>query len=165
MRIEVGQVVAKKYKLVRFLGRGSAGEVWVAHHTTLREDVALKLLTRAPETEHVESRATAAARFLFEAQVAARLSRKTRHIVRVTDHGEDDGLAYIVMELLEGETLEQRRLRESPLPVEAIRKVIAQIARALAQAHAEKVIHRDLKPANVFVTRDEDGGLLVKLLD
>ena len=104
-RIEVGQVIAERYELARPLGRGSMGEVWLAHHRTLDEDVALKLLTRAPAPEEIEDPATALARFRFEAQVAARLSRKTRHIVRVTDNGEEDGLPYLVMELLEGETL------------------------------------------------------------
>src|ERR1700727_1040966 len=109
MDIDVGRVVGGKYELVRLLGRGSMGEVWSAHHRTLGEKLALKLLTQqapAPD-EELEDRATAAARFQFEAQVAARLSRKTRHIVRVTDHGEEDGLAYLVMEQIEGETLEQ----------------------------------------------------------
>jgi len=165
MLIDVGRIVAGKYELVRLLGRGSMGEVWVAHHQTLGEHVALKLLTRAPAGEEIENPATAAARFLFEAQVAARLSRKTRHIVRVTDHGEEGGLPYIVMELLEGETLENRLVQGGALPLETVRKLVAQIARALAQAHAEGVLHRDLKPANVFLTSDEEAGLLVKLLD
>jgi serine/threonine protein kinase len=164
MLTDVGQLVAKKYELIRLLGSGSTGEVWAAHHVTLGEKVALKLLKREPEDD-VENRETTLARFLFEAQVAARLSRKTRHIVRVTDHGDEDGFAYIVMELLEGETLQQRLHREGPLPLETLRKIVAQIARALGQAHAEGVVHRDLKPANVFLTSDEDGGLLVKLLD
>src|SRR6516164_5841429 len=103
--LEIGHVVGGKYELARLLGRGSMGEVWVAHHRTLREDVALKLLAPASPTVDVEGPTAAAARFRFEAQLAARLSRKTRHIVRVTDHGEEeDGLAYLVMELLEGKT-------------------------------------------------------------
>jgi serine/threonine protein kinase len=164
--IEVGRVVAGKFELVRLLGRGSMGEVWVAHHRTLREHVALKLLTSALEGDLVEDGATAAARFRFEAQIAARLSRKTRHIVRVTDHGEEDGLAYLVMELLEGKTLDAMLEQGSGrLPVEIVADIVSQIARALTHAHTEGVFHRDLKPANVFVSQDEEGRRLVKVLD
>ena len=163
---DVGRVIAGKYELVRLLGCGSMGEVWVAHHRTLGEHVALKLLTSTLDGEAVEEDATAAARFLFEAQIAARLSRKTRHIVRVTDHGEENGLAYLVMELLEGHTLDATlESGDGRLPVDAVADIVTQISRALTHAHAEGVFHRDLKPANVFVSQDEDGRRLVKVLD
>jgi hypothetical protein len=166
MEIDVGRVVAGKYQLVRLLGRGSMGEVWVAHHRTLGEHLALKLLTLDPSSEEeVEDFRTAVARFQFEAQVAARLSRKTRHIVRVTDHGEEEGRAYLVMELLEGETLEAVLTRDTRVSPATAVKIVTQVARALTQAHDEGVLHRDLKPANVFLTKDEEGKLLVKLLD
>jgi eukaryotic-like serine/threonine-protein kinase len=166
MDIDVGRIVAGKYELVRLLGRGSMGEVWVAHHQTLGEKVALKLLAQSPsDEEEIEDAHTAAARFLFEAQVAARLSRKTRHIVRVTDHGEELGRDYLVMELLDGETLEGVLSRDGRLSVGTVVKIIAQVGRALTHAHGEGVLHRDLKPANIFLTRDEEGRLLVKLLD
>jgi serine/threonine-protein kinase len=165
MLIDVGQVVAKKYELVRLLGRGSMGEVWSAHHQALREQVAIKVLAWPPSGEDAEDPAVALERFRFEAQVAARLSRKTRHIARVTDYGEDDGLPYLVMELLDGETLDAALRTRGPLAPAEAAQIIAQIARALGQAHAEAVAHRDLKPANVFLTRDEEGRLLVKLLD
>jgi eukaryotic-like serine/threonine-protein kinase len=165
MLIDVGQVVAKKYELARLLGRGSMGEVWSAHHQALREQVALKLLAWPPSGEDAESPAVALERFRFEAQVAARLSKKTRHIVRVTDYGEDDGLPYLVMELLDGEALDASLRRRGVLPPAEAAQVVSQIARALDHAHAEGVAHRDLKPGNVFLTRDEEGNLLVKLLD
>jgi serine/threonine-protein kinase len=165
MEIDVGRSVAGKYELVRLLGRGSMGEVWVGHHKTLGEHVAIKLLTRPADDNVLEDPATAAARFRFEAQVAARLSRKTRHIVRVTDHGEEDGLSYLVMELLEGETFESLLVRDGRLPLEVAIVIAEQIGRALTQAHGEGVFHRDLKPANVFLARDEEGKLLAKLLD
>ena len=164
-RIDTGRIVAERYELSRPLGRGSMGEVWVAHHRSLGEDVALKLLSPPLEGTEVENSSTAVARFRFEAQVAARLSRRTRHIVRVTDNGEEDGLAYLVMELLEGETLASRLARSGPLDLATAAKVVAQIARALTEAHGAGVMHRDLKPANVFLTRDEEGDLLVKVLD
>jgi serine/threonine-protein kinase len=163
--VDVGHVVAGKYELVRLLGRGSMGEVWAAHHTTLGEQVALKLLTQPGSPEDGEDPATAAARFLFEAQVAARLSRKTRHIVRVTDHGEEEGVVYLVMELLDGETLENVLERDGRVPIPTVETIVAQVSRALTKAHAEGVFHRDLKPANVFISHDEDRRPLVKLLD
>src|SRR5580704_10752353 len=165
MPVDVGQIVANKYELVRLLGRGSMGEVWSAHHKALGEQVALKLLTWPPSGEDAEEPSVALERFRFEAQVAARLSRKTRHIARVTDYGEDDGLPYLVMELLDGEALDAALRTRGPLPPAEASEIVSQIARALGQAHAEGVAHRDLKPANVFVTRDEEGRLLVKLLD
>ena len=165
--IEGGHVISGKYQLVRLLGRGSMGEVWIAHHKTLGEDVAIKLLASAHAASEIESYPTAAARFRFEAQVAARLSRKTRHIVRVTDHGEEEGdaPAYLVMELLVGQTLERRLAMYGAMTPDEAFRLVAQIARALECAHAESVVHRDLKPANTFLARDEDGEVLVKLLD
>ena len=164
MPVDVGQIVAQKYELVRLLGRGSMGEVWSAHHRALGEQIAINLLS-PPRSEEAEEPAVALARFRFEAQVAARLSRKTRHIARVTDYGEDDGLPYLVMELLDGEALDAALRRRTSLPLPETVEIVSQIARALYHAHAEEVAHRDLKPANVFLTHDEEGRVLVKLLD
>ncbi|MGO9838420.1 MAG: serine/threonine-protein kinase [Polyangiaceae bacterium] len=163
--IRPGHLIAGKYELMRPLGRGSMGEVWVARHRSLGEDVALKLLIDERRSGEVEDRATAVARFLLEAQVAAHLSTKTRHIVRVTDHAEEQGLAYLVMELLEGQTLEKWLMLHDRMPLGAVVNLVAQIARGLARAHGEGVVHRDLKPSNIFLAQDEDGKRLVKLLD
>jgi serine/threonine protein kinase len=163
--VSVGQIVGAKYELVRFLGRGSMGEVWIASHRGLGTDVAVKLLLPTSDDDLAEDHATAAARFHFEARIAARLSRKTRHIVRVTDHGDESGLPYLVMELLEGETLARRLLSRGTLSPGDVAAMVAQIARALREAHADGVVHRDLKPANLFLAQDEDGDLLVKVLD
>jgi serine/threonine protein kinase len=162
----IGDVIAGKYELIRLLGRGSTGEVWLARHKTLGEDVAIKVLKQTLWTgEEEEERVQAAKRFRFEAQIAARLARKTRHIVRVTDHGETDGIAYLVMELLDGMTLEAKLAqREAFSPVE-VQTLVRQVAKALDYAHAEGVLHRDLKPSNLFLTRGEDGEMLVKVLD
>jgi len=162
--IDIGYVVAGRYELKRLLGHGSMGEVWAANHRGLGETVALKLLTHAPSACRLESQSRGTARFRFEARLAAHLSRKTRHVVRVSDYGEEGGLPYLVMELLEGQTLEAR-LVEGPLLPTEVAIVVGQIARALEEAHADGVVHRDLKPANVFLTRDEDGAFVAKLLD
>jgi serine/threonine protein kinase len=163
--VEPGRLVGGKYQLVRLLGGGSMGEVWVAEHRTLNEQVAVKLMTRGGDLDSLEATASAAARFKFEARTAARLSRSTKHIVRVTDHGEEGSLSYLVMELLEGMTLETMLLRQGPMTPERLVVVVRQIAHALDLAHADGVVHRDLKPANIFIARDEDGAPLVKLLD
>ena len=159
--IDVGRVVAGKYELVRLIGKGAMGEVWLATHNTLGGEFAIKLVQPSDDEEDE----TAAGRFQLEAQVSAKLSRKTRHIVSVSDHGEEDGLAYLVMELLEGESLEARIKRGGELDLPEATAIVMQVARALGQAHAEQIFHRDLKPANMFLTKDEDGRLLVKLLD
>lgn len=161
MNIDVGQVIAGKYELVRLLGKGAMGEVWLATHNSLGGEFAIKLVEPADDIEAE----TAAGRFQLEAQIAAKLSRKTRHIVSVSDHGEEEGLAYLVMELLEGESLEARSKRIGPLPLPEVAAIVSQIARALGLAHEAGIFHRDLKPANVWLGRDEDGRLLVKLLD
>jgi serine/threonine protein kinase len=141
------------------------GAVWLANHTTLGERVALKLMETTAEAGSVEDAKTCAARFRFEAQIAARLSRKTRHVVRVTDHGHDGPLPYLVMELLEGQTLEKALLCRGPLSVGEVCALVSQIARGLEAAHAEGVLHRDLKPANVFLADSGEGRPVVKLLD
>jgi serine/threonine-protein kinase len=160
-QIDVGQIVAGKYELARLLGKGAMGEVWLAKHRSLGGEFAIKLVR--PEAQDADD--SAIARFQQEAQVSAKLSRKTRHIVSVSDHGEEGGLAYLVMELLEGQSLETRIVKGGPLDLPEATAIVTQVARALGQAHAEDIVHRDLKPANVFLTHDEDGRLLVKLLD
>jgi eukaryotic-like serine/threonine-protein kinase len=156
---DVGHIVAGKYTLVRRLGAGTMGEVWLARHMTLGGEVALKLMEPAHDPALM-----AVSRFQQEAQIGATLSRRTRHIVSVTDHGEDRGVPYLVMELLEGESLDARILR-GPLPPDEVARIVSQVARTLRLAHAEAILHRDLKPANLWLTRDEDGELLVKVLD
>jgi len=161
LNVDVGQIIAGKYELVRLIGKGAMGEVWLATHNSLGGEFAIKLVE---PTDDIEAE-TAAGRFQLEAQIAAKLSRKTRHIVSVSDHGEESGLAYLVMELLEGESLEHKTKRVGQLELPEVAAIVSQVSRALSLAHEESIFHRDLKPANVWLGRDEDGRLLVKLLD
>jgi hypothetical protein len=159
-----GQVIGGRYELVRVLGRGSMGAVWLAHDRALGEPVALKMLAPTEGTG-LEGGSTTADRFRFEAQVAARLSRKTHHIVRVTDYGQEGPRAYLVMELLEGQALDAKLLQCGPMSAGAVSRLVTQIASGVETAHADGVLHRDLKPANIFLVKTGEGEPLVKLLD
>lgn len=135
------------------------GEVWLAEHETIKSQVAIKLVLAAPDDEE------AASRFLREAKATARI----RHpgVVTVSDFGpRKAGGAYLVMELLDGESLADR-LERGPLPSDLAIDLGVQIAEALAAAHQTGVVHRDLKPANVFLVRDAATreGVRVKLVD
>lgn len=131
--------------------------VWVAHDAQLRRPVALKLLHEA-----VLQRPDRRAHFEREAWLLAQL--RSPHIVQVYDSGIEAGQPFIVMELLEGESLEARLRRHPCLPLPIVAKLIHQIAEGLAATHHAGIVHCDLKPANVFLAR-EPGRELVKLLD
>jgi serine/threonine-protein kinase len=136
------------------------GSVWEGLHSTLGTRVAVKFI----ESEHVNS-AEARQRFENEARAAAAL--KSKHVVEVYDHGVmDDGRPFIVMEFLEGEPLDKRLDRVGRLPPKDTARIIGQVCRALAKAHAARIVHRDLKPENVFlVWDDEDANDIVKVVD
>lgn len=158
--IDVGRLIAGKYELVRLIGKGAMGEVWLATHNSLGGEFAIKLVQPSDDEEDE----TAAGRFQLEAQVSAKLSRKTRHIVSVSDHGEEDGLAYLVMELLEGESLSDRLKREDRLSLRACARILRGLCAALDAAHAQGIVHRDIKPGNVFLHKSPDGDT-VKVVD
>src|SRR5687767_2769178 len=133
-RLAKGGVIAGKWVLERRLGRGGMGEVWLATHHTLHQQVAIKILDR--DAFPLEVAEEARSRFDLEARIAAKLARKTRHIVTVIDNGRDEEIDYLVMELLEGQSLEDR-LVTGPLPILLVADVIRQAARGLMVAHAE----------------------------
>ena len=143
--LQPGEIV-DHYQVVRLLGRGGMGEVYLARDTKLGRKVALKVV-RGDSWANENHRA----RFLVEARVTARFNHP--HIVTVYGVGEIAGCAYVALEYLAGETLRQR-LRGPALGVrEALRFALA-IAEALAEAHAHRILHWDLKPANVMLPRD-----------
>jgi len=156
-----GDLIAGKYRLERELGRGGMGTVWSALHVTLNQRVAIKLIS-SEQSRSAEVRQ----RFGIEAKAAARL--RSRHVVQVYDDGETaDGTPYIVMEYLEGETLEERLVRQKGMGLPEAVRITSHVGRALARAHAQGIVHRDLKSGNVFLARTEDDelGWVAKVLD
>jgi serine/threonine-protein kinase len=154
-----GQTIGRSLRLVEQLGAGGMGSVWVAEHTGLRTHVAVKFLAR--ELVHdTESNAR------FAREAAAASSVKSPHVVQMLDYGlTDDGVAYIVMELLEGRDLARRIREHGPLGSEEVVHIVDQVATALDRAHARNVIHRDIKPENIFLC-DVGGDVpFVKILD
>jgi serine/threonine-protein kinase len=156
-----GARVDGKYELVECLGEGGMGTVWCARHVSLGHAVAIKFLQTA--TQGSDARA----RFEREARIAARLGEASRHIARVIDHGVlPEGVPYLVMELLHGETLSARLKRRGRVSLASAARLSAQLCRALQAAHLAGVVHRDVKPANVFLCAGEtDDDVLLKLMD
>ncbi len=141
-----------RYEILGTLGAGGMGEVYRAHDTRLDRTVAIKVLP-----EHLSSSPEIKQRFEREAKMVSSLSHP--HICTLHDVGHHEGVDFLVMELIDGETLAQR-LKQGPLPMEKVLELGMQIADALEEAHKSGVIHRDLKPGNIMLTA---GG--VKLLD
>ena len=140
------------YEILAPLGAGGMGEVYRARDTRLLREVAIKVLPPS-----LADRPEALERFEREAQAVAALSHP--HIVVIHDVGHEGRTSYLVMELLEGETLHER-LKSGPLPGSVAIDLARKVATALAAAHARGVIHRDLKPENLFLTGDT-----IKVLD
>jgi eukaryotic-like serine/threonine-protein kinase len=155
-----GAVIAGKYRLVSPLGKGAMGEVWRAEHTTLGASVAVKLID--VELLGPGNNGEVVQRFFREARAAASL--RSPHVVQILDHGYDGRLPYIAMEMLEGETLEERLDRLRVLPPIMTATIITHIARAIGKAHEAGIVHRDLKPGNVFLVKNDDEEI-AKVLD
>ena len=148
------------YQIMSKLGEGGMGIVYLAQHALIGRKAAVKVL-RAECSTNEEN----VARFFNEARSLAQI--KHSGLVEVYDFGYlPDRTAYIVMELLEGESAGQRLDREGKMPHDAIVHVARQVCAAVSAAHAQKIIHRDLKPDNVFLMRDDvTGGIRVKVVD
>ena len=159
LSLRPGVVIAGKYQIDRVLGQGGMGVVIAARHLLLDEPVAVKMLLPG-----VSESAEAVERFVREARAASRI--KSEHVVRVSDVGTlEDGAAFMVMELLDGQDLSQLLQGRGPLPVADAIDYVLQASEALADAHALGIVHRDLKPSNLFLTHRRDGSALVKVLD
>ncbi|MEZ4250920.1 MAG: protein kinase [Polyangiales bacterium] len=154
----IGAVLGGKYRIERKLGEGGMGAVYAAVQEPLGRKVALKVLLPVLARD-----VTLVSRFQREAELAASLGHP--NIVQVTDFGVDDGSAFLVMDLLEGESLGGVLERERVLAPERVRFIATQVLSALGAAHARGVVHRDLKPDNVYLTSVSGVSDLVKLLD
>jgi eukaryotic-like serine/threonine-protein kinase len=152
----IGRVLEDRYRVTSVLGEGGFGVVLRAKHLTLGRDVAIKIL-QTPDGADPMARA----RFDRESSMLAALAHP--HIVAVSDFGMSDGTPFLVMELVEGESLRAMMDRGAITPERALR-IILQILKALAYAHERGIVHRDLKPANVLV-QDLAGEDHAKLLD
>src|SRR4051812_6296450 len=156
-RFKEGDVIQGKYVLTRPLAKGGMGAVWVAQNTLTERKVAIKFmlpeLATTPDTVQ---------RFFREAKASARIDHPC--IVDVLDLGTlDDGAPFLVMEMLEGRSLEQI-VEQQPLTPIQIAALMLDVSHALAAAHAAGIVHRDLKPANLYVARKGE-SIVPKILD
>lgn len=158
--IGAGTLLAGKYRLESLIGRGGMGSVWRAEHLGLNAPVAVKLL----DMLHFDGASDALNRFHREARSAAAI--RSPHVVQIFDHGVDPTfqVPFIVMELMEGESLANRLARTGRIAPAEIGRVFTHVARALSRAHEAGIVHRDLKPDNVFLVRNEDEEV-AKVLD
>jgi serine/threonine protein kinase len=141
-----------------FLGSGAMAVTYRARDTILDSTVALKVISRKLADDP-----NARARFLREARAAAQIQHP--NVARVIHYGEQDGECFYAMELVHGETLEERVQRDGPLPLSLALEVVEQTARGLAAGEVCGVIHRDLKPSNLMIEADASGHMLVKIID
>lgn len=155
----LGRVIDDRYRIVRLLGEGGMGAVYVAEHLTLHKPVALKVV-RAELAGNGE----VAARFAREAMATAQFEHP--HVASAIDYGTlPEGGAYLVMQLVRGRSLRHLVSGGKRLPWRRACEIAAQVSDALSAAKAVGIIHRDLKPDNILVERREDGSDLVKVLD
>ncbi len=156
--MRTGRIIANRYRLEQPLASGGMGTVWIAEHTQLGIQVAVKFMD--PElTSDPELRS----RFEREAKSAAGL--QSPHVIQIHDYGMEGDTPFIAMELLRGEDLEMRLARAGgKLDLERVAKLVTHTCKALRAAHDAGVVHRDLKPSNIFIVKDGDDELL-KVLD
>jgi serine/threonine protein kinase len=155
----VGRTVAGKYRVDRLIGRGGMGAVFQATNQAIGKRVALKFLKQ----EAARNR-EACIRFQREAEAAGLV--ESAHIVHIFDSGTtEEGLPFLVMELLSGEDLRAVLRRERRVSLESALRVAVQVLRALVRAHAAGIVHRDLKPDNIFLCARDDEPSFVKIVD
>ena len=158
--VEIGEVIAGKYRVDSVIAVGGMGIVVAAEHRQLGQEFAIKVLlpTELAQEPH------AATRFLREARAAARI--RSDHVVRIFDVDTlPSGLPYMVMERLDGSDLRAILRSRGPLPVGDVARWVTQACDAVGHAHRMGIVHRDLKPSNLFLTQKHDGTDVVKVLD
>jgi len=155
----VGQVVADRYHVIKKLGEGGMGQVYLAEHVKMGRRSAIKVMN--PSMVHDPD---AVARFNREASNASRITHP--NVCAIYDFGETpEGLIYLAMEFVEGEPLTELLERDGSLPVPRAFGIFVQVAEALQAAHDLGIVHRDLKPDNIMLARRTGGGDMVKVVD
>ena len=153
-----GESVLGRYTIEREIGRGGMGAVYLARDAQLGERVALKAISSLAS----EDPQSLAARFRREVAQARKITHP--NVIRIHDIGEDNGLLFLSMEYIEGQTLAERLRRGGPLPIPEALSILGEVALGVAAAHAVGVVHRDLKPHNVLIA-ERPGQRLVKVID
>ncbi len=155
----IGRTVAGRFRVQALVARGATGRVYRCEQLGLQRPIALKILDATGGDFDIDS---ARERFAQEATALARLTHE--NTVRVVDAGSWEGIDYLAMEYVAGQTLKQR-LERGRLPPALALSVARQICASLAEAHGAGLVHRDLKPGNVLLTRKDDGSVGVKVVD
>jgi len=154
----IGQTLAGKYRIEELISEGGMGSVYRGTHVLMDKKVAIKVLRSSLAADD-----TIVARFSREAKAASRIAHP--HALSVTDFGEsENGIVFLVMEYLDGETLKNVIRKEGPMPLNRVVEIMRQVGGALDAAHAEQVIHRDLKSDNIMLM-EANGGDWAKVLD
>ncbi len=153
----VGEVIADRYHILKKLGEGGMGQVYLAEHVKMGRRDAIKVMGAG-----MASDPEAISRFNREAANAARISHP--NVCTIYDFGEYDGLIYLAMEFVEGVTLTKLLAQEGPLPLPRAAAILAQVGDALGAAHEMGIVHRDLKPDNIMIVRQRDRDV-VKVVD
>ena len=155
----IGSIIAERYLVLEKLGEGGMGRVYLAEHVKMGRKSAVKVMNPGTVTD-----ADAISRFNREAANASRISHQ--HVAQVYDFGEtSDGLIYLAMEYVEGESLTDILARDGALPPERAGEIVRQVGEALSVAHDMGIVHRDLKPDNVMLAKFRDGSDCVKVVD
>jgi eukaryotic-like serine/threonine-protein kinase len=155
----IGSIIADRYLVLEKLGEGGMGRVYLAEHVKMGRKSAVKVMNPGTVTD-----ADAISRFNREAANASRISHQ--HVAQVYDFGEtSDGLIYLAMEYVEGESLTDILARDGALPPERGGEIVRQVGEALSVAHDMGIVHRDLKPDNVMLAKFRDGSDCVKVVD
>ncbi len=154
----VGTIIAERYRITSRLGGGGMGQVFKAEHIRMKRQCAIKVL-RASLAGDPE----ATQRFQREAENASQLSHP--NVAQIYDFGEHDGLVYLAMEFIAGESLAAMLQRQAAIHPDVAADIIAQSAAALEAAHVRSVLHRDVKPDNIMLAKNTDGTYQVKLVD
>ena len=154
----IGSVLADRYHILKRIGEGGMGRVYLGEHVKMNRQCAIKVMSPSLVND-----SESASRFAREASSAARIIHP--NVAAVFDYGESDGLVYLVMEYVDGEPLSRLLARESPFALERAVDLGRQIADGLGAAHELGIVHRDLKPDNILVTRSKSGREVVKVVD